>query len=113
MKLGERIRELVDAKNLTHSWVAVEAGMTPTAFSRILKGVTADPSFFTVLSIARVIKEPISAIAGDAPNIWSNEDLERLASDSTWVAARIRRNESGSLLEVPPRRKRGSGAERI
>lgn len=112
MKLGERIRELVDAKNLTHSWVATEAGMTPTTFSRILNGETEDPSFFTILRIALVINEPISAIAGDAPEIWSNQDLERLAADSTWAASRAVRSRTSSMLDVPPRAK-SSGPKRV
>ncbi|HVE72134.1 MAG TPA: XRE family transcriptional regulator [Thermoanaerobaculia bacterium] len=105
MKLGERIRELVDAKNLTHSWVATEAGMTPTTFSRILNGDTEDPSFFTILRIALVINEPISAIAGDAPQIWSNQDLERLATDSAWVASRAVRSRTSTMLDMPSRAK--------
>lgn len=112
MKLGERIRELVDAKNLTHSWVATEAGMTPTTFSRILNGETEDPSFFTILRIALVIDEPISAIAGDAKQIWSNEDLERLAADSTWAASRAVRTKASTMLDLPPRTK-SSGPQRI
>jgi SOS-response transcriptional repressor LexA len=112
MKLGERIRQLVDAKNLTHAWVAVEAGMTPTAFSRIINGSSEDPSFFTVLRIAQVIREPISAIAGDAPNIWSNAALERLRADTAWTAAEIRSNEAAPLIEVPaPSRRRTADAQ--
>ncbi|HET7434112.1 MAG TPA: S24 family peptidase [Thermoanaerobaculia bacterium] len=105
MKLGERIRELVDAKNLTHSWVATEAGMTPTTFSRILNGETEDPSFFTILRIALVINEPISAIAGDAPQVWSNQDLERLAADTSWLASRAVRTKTSTMLDMPPRAK--------
>lgn len=112
MRLGERIRELVDAKNLTHSWVAIEAGMTPTSFSRILNGDTEDPSFFTILRIARVINEPISAIAGDAAQIWSNHELERLADDSTWAAARAARTSPSMLLDIPPR-SRSKGPKQI
>lgn len=106
MKLGERIRGLVDAKNLTHSWVATEAGMTPTTFSRILNGETEDPSFFTVLRIALVINEPISAIAGDAPQVWSNQDLERLAADSNWAASRAVLSRTSTTLDMPPRAKK-------
>src|SRR5205085_10026832 len=113
MKLGERIRELVDAKNLTHSWVAVEAGITPTTFSRILNGDTEDPSFFTILRIALVLNEPISAIAGDAPQVWSNEDLERLASDSAWTALRAAaRSRTSTNLDMPARAK-SSGPKRV
>src|SRR5690349_21247627 len=111
MKLGERIRQLVDAKNLTHSWVANEAGMTPTTFSRILTGETADPSFFAILRIALVIQEPISAIAGDATHIWSNQDLERLATNSTWAAAQAARTPATTMVELPPRAK-SSGPKR-
>jgi transcriptional regulator with XRE-family HTH domain len=113
MKLGERIRELVDAKNLTHSWVAVEAGMTPTTFSRILNGETEDPSFFTILRIALVLNEPISAIAGDAAEVWSNEDLERLAADSAWAASRaVVRTRTSTNLDMPARAK-SSGPKRV
>lgn len=105
MKLGERIRELVDAKNLTHAWVATEAGMTPTTFSRILNGETEDPSFFTILRIALVINEPISAIAGDAPQVWSNQELERLAADSSWAASRAVRSRASTMLDLPARAK--------
>ena len=112
MKLGERIRELVDAKNLTHSWVATEAGLTPTTFSRILNGETVDPSFFTILRIALVINEPISAIAGDAPQIWSNHDLERLTADSSWAAAHAARTRTSTVLDLPPRAK-SSGPKRV
>lgn len=112
MKLGERIRQLVDAKNLTHAWVAVEAGMTPTAFSRIINGSSEDPSFFTVLRIAQVIKEPISAIAGDAPNIWSNAALDRLATDAAWTSAELKRNAAAPIIEIPtPSRRRTTEAE--
>jgi SOS-response transcriptional repressor LexA len=112
MKLGERIRELVDAKNLTHSWVATEAGMTPTTFSRILNGETEDPSFFTILRIALVINEPISAIAGDSPQVWSNQDLERLVADSNWAASCAARSRTSTMLAMPPRTK-SSGPKRV
>jgi transcriptional regulator with XRE-family HTH domain len=111
-KLGERIRQLVDAKNLTHSWVATEAGITPATFSRILNGETVDPSFFTILRIAVVIDEPISAIAGDAPHIWSQEDLQRLAADSALSASQAVRTRETAMVEMPPRGK-GSGAKRV
>lgn len=112
MKLGERIRELVDAKNLTHSWVATEAGMTPTTFSRILTGETEDPSFFAVLRIAQVINEPLSAIAGDAPQIWSNEDLARLSENSSWAASRAAASKVQTILEIPVR-ETSSGPKRV
>jgi SOS-response transcriptional repressor LexA len=80
-------------------------GMTPAALSNIVTGVTKDPSFFTVLAIARVIKEPLSAIVDDPRIFWTNEDLTRLQQTGEWLARRARPEHAGTPLEVPPRKK--------
>jgi SOS-response transcriptional repressor LexA len=105
MTLGERIRAAIDAKNLTHAWVAAEAGITKTALSNILTGASEDPSFFTVLAIARVIKEPLSAIVDDPSIFWTNEELNHLRETGDWLVKRTSREHAGSPVEIPPRKK--------
>jgi SOS-response transcriptional repressor LexA len=105
MTLGERLRAVIDAKNLTHAWVADEVGMTKTALSNILTGTSKDPSFFTVLAIARVIKEPLSAIVDDPSIFWTNEELGRLRDTGQWLVERTSREHPGTPIEIPPRKK--------
>lgn len=105
MTLGERLRAAIDAKKLTHAWVAEEVGMTKTALSNILTGASKDPSFFTVLAIARVIREPLSAIVDDPSIFWTNEELGRLRDTGQWLVERASRESAGTPIEIPPRRK--------
>jgi SOS-response transcriptional repressor LexA len=105
MTLGERLRAVIDAKNLTHAWVAAEVGMTKTALSNILTGTSKDPSFFTVLAIARVIKEPLSAIVDDPSIFWTNEELDRLRETGDWLVRRTSPETAGTPVEIPPRKK--------
>jgi SOS-response transcriptional repressor LexA len=105
MTLGDRIRAAIEAKKLSQAWVAEEVGMTPAALSNIVTGVTKDPSFFTVLAIARVIKEPLSAIVDDPRIFWTNEELARLQQTGEWLVKRVRPEHAGTMLEVPPRKK--------
>lgn len=109
MKLAKRLRAAIDAKNISHGWVAEEVGMTPGALSAILTGTTKDPSFFTVLAIARAISEPLSALVDDPSIFWTNEELSRLRETGEWLVKRTNPEHAGSSLEIPPRQKgRGS-----
>jgi SOS-response transcriptional repressor LexA len=105
MKFGERLRAVIDAKNKSHAWVAAEVGMTPGALSNILTGTTTDPSFFTVLAIARAIGEPLSAIIDDPSVFWTNEELERLREIGGWLVKRTTPGQAGAMVEIPARRK--------
>lgn len=108
MTLGERLRAAIDRKNKSHAWVAEEVGITPASLSAILTGKTADPSFFTVLAIARVIDEPLSAIADDPLTFWSADELARLGEVGGWLVQRTTRQGAGTPLAIPPRRKQRS-----
>jgi phage repressor protein C with HTH and peptisase S24 domain len=109
--LGERLRAAIDAKHKSHAWVAEEVGMTPGALSNILTGATNDPSFFTVLAIARVIGEPLSAIIDDPSIFWTNAELDRLRETADWIIKRTTREQAGALLDIPARQKgRGKSA---
>jgi len=79
--------------------------MTPGALSNILTGTTNDPSFFTVLAIARAIKEPLSAIVDDPSIFWTNDELSRLREMGEWLIRRTTPEDAGTLLEIPPRQK--------
>jgi SOS-response transcriptional repressor LexA len=105
MTLGDRIRAAIEARHLSQAWVAEEVGMTPAALSNIVTGVTRDPSFFTVLAIARVIKEPLSAIVDDPRIFWTNEELARLQQTGEWLVKRVAPEHAGTALAVPPRKK--------
>jgi SOS-response transcriptional repressor LexA len=105
MKLADRLRAAIDAKNISHAWVAEEVGMTPGALSNILTGMTNDPSFFTVLAIARAIKEPLSAIVDDPNIFWTNEELGRLRDTGEWLVKRTMPEHAGTMLEIPARKK--------
>lgn len=113
MTLGERLRAAIDAKNLTHAWVAAEVGMTKTALSNILTGASKDPSFFTVLAVARVIDEPLSAIVDDPRIFWTNEELGRLRETGDWLVKRTSPEHAGSPVEIPPRTKGRSTHARV
>jgi SOS-response transcriptional repressor LexA len=113
MKLGERIRAAIDAKNKSHAWVAEEVGMTAGALSQILTGVTEDPGFFTVLGIARAIDEPLSAIVDDPTIFWTNEELGRLRETGEWIVKRTTHEHAGTPLEIPPRKKGRSKQEAV
>jgi SOS-response transcriptional repressor LexA len=105
MKLADRLRAAINAKNISHAWVAEEVGMTPGALSNILTGTTNDPSFFTVLAIARAIKEPLSALVDDPSIFWTNEELSRLRETGEWLVKRTTPEHAGDSLEIPPRQK--------
>src|SRR5258708_27345806 len=105
MKLADRLRAVIEAKHISQAWVAEEVGMTPGALSNILTGTTNDPSFFTVLAIARVIKEPLSAIVDDPSIFWTNEELTRLREMGEWLVKRTTPEHPRTLLEIPPRKK--------
>lgn len=106
MTLGERIRAAIDAKHMSHSWVAEEVGITPASLSNILNGYTKDPRFFTVLAIARVIGEPLSALVDDPLLIWKNEELAKLRELGGWLVTRATPETAGAPLQVPPRKKK-------
>jgi SOS-response transcriptional repressors (RecA-mediated autopeptidases) len=105
MKLGERLRAAINAKYMSQAWVAEEVGMTPAALSNILTGTTEDPSFFTVLAIARAINEPLSAIVDDPSIFWRNEELGRLKDTGFWLVERTTPEHAGTPLEIPARKK--------
>lgn len=113
MTLGERLRAAIDAKNKSHAWVAEEVGITRASLSSILTGKTADPSFFTVLAIARVIGEPLSAIVDDPLIYWRADELERLRESGEWIVERTARRGAGTPLTIPPRRKMRSGRQAV
>lgn len=113
MHLGERLRALIDRKNLAHRWVAEEVGITAAALSRILDGSTRDPSFFTIYAIAVAIKEPVSAIVGDSPFIWTAEDLSKLAEHGDWIVERTKGRQVVTPLPIPERRKTGVTATKV
>lgn len=113
MSLGERLRAAIDRKNKSHAWVADEIEMTAASWSSILTGKTRDPSFFTVLAIARAIEEPLSAIVDDPLHYWSAEDLKRLNEIGVWLTERTTRKGAGAPLDIPPRRKSGHGHSRV
>lgn len=113
MTLGERLRAAIDAKNKSYAWVAGEVGMTPAALSNILTGATTDPSFFTVLAIARAIGEPLSAIV-DEPNIfWMNQELNRLREIGGWLVERTALDHAGTPLEIPSRKRKRIAEENV
>jgi len=107
MTLGERLRAAIDAKNMSHSWVAEQVGITTSSLSDILTGKTADPRFFTVLAITRAIGEPLNVIADDPLNYWTADELARLAETGEWLTRRTKREHAGTPLAIPPRKKYG------
>ena len=113
MNLGERLRALIDAKNLAHAWVAEEVSITAASLSRILDGTTKDPSFFIIYSIAVTIKEPLSAIVGDSPFIWTQDDLDRLAKDGEWLVEKLRGRQVMTPLAIPERQKPGTSPTKV
>jgi transcriptional regulator with XRE-family HTH domain len=104
MTLGERLRAAIDRKNKSHAWVAEEVGITPGSLSAILTGKTEDPGFFTVLAIARVIEEPLSAIVDDPLTIWNADELAHLGEVGAWLLERTKRTGAGNALVIPKRR---------
>jgi SOS-response transcriptional repressor LexA len=102
------MRTIIDAKNISHAWVAGEIGMTPATLSNILNSKTADPSFFTVYAIARLIEEPLSAFVDDSPLTWLDSEHARLRETAEWIIEKTSRAEGHGWepLEIPKRRKR-------
>lgn len=113
MTLGERLRAAIDRKNKSHAWVAEEVGMTAASLSAILTGKTADPGFFTILAIVRVIDEPLSAIVDDPLTFWNADELAQLHDVGGWLVQRTKREGAGKPLEVPPRKKGRSAKARV
>lgn len=109
MTLGKRLRDAIDAKQIAHSWVAEEVGITPASLSAILTGKTADPRFSVVLGIARAIQEPLSAIVDDPLLFWSAEELAKLGDFGEWLAKRTTREGAGKQLDLRTRKKGGLG----
>ncbi|HYR28994.1 MAG TPA: LexA family transcriptional regulator [Thermoanaerobaculia bacterium] len=111
MTLGKKLRAAIERKKKSQAWVAQEVGITPASLSAILTGKTADASFFTVLAIARVLDEPLSAIVDDPLTIWTSEELARLGDFGGWLVERSTREGSGVPLEIPPRRNYGTATK--
>lgn len=113
MMLGERLRAAIDAKKISHAWVAEEIGITAGSLSNILTGKAEEPGFFTILAIARAIKEPISAIVDDPLHYWTTEELGQLRELGEWLTKRTTQKHAGSPLAIPPRKKHGGTAKRV
>lgn len=111
MTLAKRLRAAIEGKNISQAWVAEEVGMTPSALNLILTGKSQDPSFFTVLAIARAIGEPLSAIVDDPLHYWTDEELSRLAGFGSWLVERTTREQAGRPLEIPPRKRKSAGTK--
>ncbi|HEV7766689.1 MAG TPA: LexA family transcriptional regulator [Thermoanaerobaculia bacterium] len=108
MTLGKRLREAIDAKNISHAWVAEQVGITPASLSSILTGKTADPRFSVVLGIARAIQEPLSAIVDDPLLFWSAEELAKLGDFGGWLVKRTTREDAGQQLDLRPQKRSAS-----
>lgn len=62
MTLGKRIASVIAAKGLKQVLVAHDAGITPATLSNIVNDKTKHPKFWIIVSIARAIDEPVSAL---------------------------------------------------
>lgn len=82
---------------MKHSWLAMEAGITPATLSNILTGRTADPSLSVVLALARAIGEPLAAILNEPsePLLESEQEILRQAVEI--LERRILRSPSRSF----------------
>lgn len=61
--LGERIEELAAARRLTLPEVAERAGVTRQALNRIRNGLTRNPSFLTLSSVARALGTTVDRLS--------------------------------------------------
>lgn len=64
-RLGERLRQLVEASGRQHKSIALKAGVNVTTFSKILSGEDRNPGFELVARIARELNVSLDEILSD------------------------------------------------
>lgn len=69
--LGERIRETREYKNMSQADLAQLASIPQSQISKIERGITKDPSFFTIGTIARALDIPVE-------RLFQNETLDEV-----------------------------------
>lgn len=98
---------------MKHSWVAMEAGITPASLSNILTGRTSDPSFFTVLAIARAIGEPLAAILDEPSESLLDSEQEVLRQAVDILERRVLRSAARPFAPATSGRQSLSEAESL
>jgi transcriptional regulator with XRE-family HTH domain len=63
-KLGERVRELREAREITQEALAFDAGIHVNHLSTIERG-EANPSFLVLLSVAKVLGATVAELVAD------------------------------------------------
>jgi transcriptional regulator with XRE-family HTH domain len=77
---------------MKHSWIAMEAGITPSTLSNILTGRTSDPGVSVVLAIARAAGQPLAAILDEPSESLLNSEQEVLRQAVDILERRILRS---------------------
>jgi SOS-response transcriptional repressor LexA len=89
--IGERLRSAIEAQGMKHAWVAAEAGITRASLSNILTGRTSNPSVSIVISIARAIGVPMSALLGEREQVLMESEEEVLRRAIEILQSRVLR----------------------
>lgn len=100
MTLGEQIDTVIKAKGLKQVLVAKDAGITAATLNNIIKGKTKQPRFLVIARIARVIGEPLSALAGEPVEYLLGYERVAMRKAASIVLQRIP-SESAELPSVP------------
>ncbi len=113
MKLGDRLRQLREAKEWTSYALAHAAGMTPTQVKTIEDGLNQNPKLETLLSLARALGVEVGELIGPTLDL-APEDAEALAPavvplepepaaahSGAAAAIEVRRSRSGETLSLP------------
>ena len=112
MSLGERIRAAIDAKGLKDNWVADGAGISKTALSNIITGVTENPGVFVIAAIADVLDESVDALLGRPGHPLLRHEQETLRTAANLINQRVLpspNEQKVAMVTRPHRRQRRRG----
>lgn len=87
--LGERIRTAIDARGLKDIWVAQGAGISKTALSNIITGVTENPGVFVIAAIADVLGESVDALLGRPGHPLLKHEQDTLRTAASLINERV------------------------
>ena len=66
MKIGDRLKQLMDEQNLTANALAEKSGVPQPTISRIVNGIRGDPMTKTLERLAAALKYPVHKLRDDA-----------------------------------------------
>ena len=106
MEIGDRIRFLIDSKDMKDVWVADGAGISKTTLSNIIRGTTLDPKVSTMAAIADVLGESVDALLGRVGHPLLTHEQDTLRSAVSIITDRVLGPPNDQRVATTPLRRR-------